>query len=120
MTDIEKKEVENFKNFIKSKEKEQDILYENEEFYKDDIEQNELFLKMLKSVLNIIKNQEVELEKKDKIIGKMIDNIMTHYQVKSIRKMCCPTCKIGEKACTYSGIHRNCIERYFERKVNNE
>lgn len=56
------------------------------------------------------------LEEKDKIIGLYIDNIMTHQQVKTIRKMCCPSCPIGE-ACTYSGIHRNCIKRYFENKA---
>lgn len=64
-----------------------------------------------------IQKQQEEIEKKDKIIGKMIDNIMTDYQVKTMRKMCCPPCKIGEKACTYSGIHRNCIKQYFERGV---
>lgn len=56
------------------------------------------------------------LEEKDKIIGKMIDNIMIHYQLKPIRKMCCSTCRI-EKTCIYSGIHRNCIKQYFENKV---
>jgi len=68
-------------------------------------------------ILNLIQKQQEEIEKKDKIIGKMIDNIMIHYQVKTIRKMCCPACKIGERACTYSGIHRDCIKRYFERKA---
>ena len=57
------------------------------------------------------------LEEKDKIIGLYIDNIMIHQQVKTIRKMCCPSCPIGEKACTYSGIHRNCIKQYFENKA---
>ena len=57
------------------------------------------------------------LEEKEKIIGLYIDNIMTHQQVKTIRKMCCPSCPIGEKACTYSGIHRNCIKQYFENKA---
>ena len=56
------------------------------------------------------------LEEKDKIIDKMIDNIMIHYQLKTIRKMCCSTCRI-EKTCTYSGIHRNCIKQYFENKA---
>lgn len=56
------------------------------------------------------------LEEKDKIIGKMIDNIMIHYQLKTIRKMCCSTCRI-EKICIYSGIHRNCIKQYFENKA---
>lgn len=67
-----------------------------------------------------IANEKDELKKKaeeqDKIIGEMIDNIMIHYQLKTIRKMCCPTCRI-EKTCTYSGIHRNCIKQYFENKA---
>lgn len=65
-------------------------------------------------------DMQAEIKKKDKIIGKMIDNIMTHYQVKTIRKMCCSTCKIGERACTYSGIHRNCIKQYFADLVEKE
>lgn len=56
------------------------------------------------------------LEEKEKIIDKMIDNIMIHYQLKTIRKMCCSTCRI-EKTCIYSGIHRNCIKQYFENKA---
>ena len=56
------------------------------------------------------------LEEKDKIIDKMIDNIMIHYQLKTIRKMCCSTCRI-EKTCIYSGIHRNCIKQYFENEA---
>ena len=47
MSEEEKKAIENFKSFIKEKDREQEILYQNEEYYKDDIEQNELFLKML-------------------------------------------------------------------------
>lgn len=66
-------------------------------------------VEVLKTVLSM-------LEEKDKIIGKMIDNIMIHYQLKTIRKMCCSTCRI-EKTCIYSGIHRNCIKQYFENKV---
>lgn len=58
-----------------------------------------------------------QLQNKDKIIDLYIDNIMTYQQAKTIRKMCCPSCPIGEKACTYSGIHRNCIKQYFENKA---
>ena len=58
-----------------------------------------------------------KIEEKDKIIDLYIDNIMIHQQVKTIRKMCCPSCPIGEKACTYSGIHRDCIKQYFENKA---
>lgn len=64
-----------------------------------------------------VKNVLSMLEEKEKIIGLYINNIMTHQQVKTIRKMCCPSCPIGEKACTYSGIHRNCIKQYFENKA---
>ena len=70
-------------------------------------------------VLSMLKEKDAELEKKEKMINKMIDEIMIHYQVKTMRKMCCPACKIGERACTYSGIHRNCIKQYFERKATN-
>ena len=64
-----------------------------------------------------VKNVLSMLEEKQKIIDLYIDNIMIHQQVKTIRKMCCPSCPIGEKTCTYSGIHRNCIKRYFENKA---
>ena len=73
-------------------------------------------IKALQTVLNMLKEKDAELEKKEKMINKMIDEIMIHYQVKTMRKMCCPACKIGERACTYSGIHRNCIKQYFKNK----
>ena len=77
-------------------------------------------IRILKSKrINVIEQLDC-IEKKDKQIDKMIDNIMTHYQVKTIRKMCCSTCKIGERACTYSGIHRNCIKQYFAGLVEKE
>ena len=60
------------------------------------------------------------LEEKDKQIGLYIDNIMIHQQVKTIKKMCCSSCPIGEKTCTYRGIHRDCIKQYFENKVKEE
>lgn len=63
------------------------------------------------------KNLKGIINKQNKIIDLYIDNIMTYQQVKTIRKMCCPSCPIGEKACTYSGIHRNCIKQYFENKA---
>lgn len=60
------------------------------------------------------------VKKQERVINKMIDNIMIHYQVKTIKKMCCPTCKIGEKACAHSGIHRDCITRYFEQEAEEQ
>ena len=90
------------------------------EYYKKQKEYDEQFKhELLEEIrcLNLDKDEkDKQIEQKDKMINKMIDNIMTHYQVKTMRKMCCFTCKIGERACTYSGIHRNCIKQYFERK----
>lgn len=51
-----KKAIESFKNYIKTIENRQEYLYDNEDFYKEEIEQNELFLKMLHGVLNYIDN----------------------------------------------------------------
>lgn len=78
MTEEEKKVIENFSNFIKSKEKEQEFLYENEEYYKDDIEQNELFLKMLRSVLNLINKQQKEIEKQNNALNKVQEGVRYH------------------------------------------
>lgn len=51
-----KKAIENFRKYIDNLEKQQNYLYNMEDYYKDDIEQNELLLKMLHSVLNYIEN----------------------------------------------------------------
>lgn len=79
-------------------------------YYEEELELYQNRVKQFNTVLSMLKE-------KDKIIDLYIDNIMTHQQVKTIRKMCCPSCKIGEKACTYGGIHRNCIKQYFENKA---
>lgn len=70
-----------------------------------------VYISDLKTILSM-------LEEKDKQIGLYIDNIMIHQQLKTIRKMCCHSCPIGEKTCTYSGIHRDCIKQYFENKAS--
>ena len=108
--DYVQKQIDYFKEQIKFIEA-VDSDYYDEEYglYKNRVKQFE-------TVLNMLKEKDAELEKKEKMINKMIDEIMIHYQVKTMRKMCCPACKIGERACTYSGIHRNCIKQYFERK----
>ena len=53
------------------------------------------------------------LEDKEKIIDRMIDYIMIHQQVKTMKKIFCKHCEIN-KDCAYSGIHRDCIKRYFD------
>lgn len=73
----EEKIIENFKEFIKFKEDENDYLYQNEEFYKDDIEQNELLLKILHAVLNLIQRLQEEkenLQEENIIYRKQLNN----------------------------------------------
>lgn len=68
-----------------------------------------LFLSVLSNYQKVLKENE-ELEN---ITDKMIDYIMIHQQVKTMRKIFCKHCKL-QNSCTYSGIHRNCVIRYFE------
>ena len=50
------------------------------------------------------------LKEKDK----MIDYIMTHYQIKTMKKTFCENCT------KCKGIKRDCIKEYFRKKVENE
>lgn len=71
----------------------------------------------LEEQLEIAKSRNKELEQaykqNENIIDRMIDYIMIHQQVKTMKKIFCKHCKI-KNGCTYSGIHRNCVKRYFE------
>lgn len=71
-----KKAIESFKNYIKTIENRQEYLHDNEDFYREEIEQNELFLKMLHGVSSyidnsipkeVVENKLQELEKEYKI-----------------------------------------------------
>ena len=86
-------------------EKDKEIQFQND-INKTELDRHNKTEKNLKGIIN----------KQNKIIDLYIDNIMTYQQVKTIRKMCCPSCPIGEKACTYSGIHRNCIKHENKAK----
>ena len=67
----------------------------------------------LVDILQDYKRVLKENEELENITGKMIDYIMMHQQVKTMRKIFCKHCKL-QNSCTYSGIHRNCVIRYFE------
>ena len=117
MTEKEKekidKTIQSFRNFIKSKENEQDKLCENEEFYKDDIEQNEMFLKMLHFVLNLIQKQQEEIKKKDKQIDLMAETILEDTE--KLDTYWCNGCfKTAE--CSYKNPNE-CIKQYFEKQA---
>lgn len=67
----------------------------------------------LVDILQDYKRVLKENEELENITDKMIDYIMIHQQVKTMRKIFCKHCKL-QNSCTYSGIHRNCVIRYFE------
>lgn len=67
----------------------------------------------LVDILQDYKRALKENEELENITDKMIDYIMMHQQVKTMRKIFCKHCKL-QNSCTYSGIHRNCVIRYFE------
>lgn len=80
-----KKAIESFKNYIKTIENRQEYLYDNEDFYKEEIEQNELFLKMLHGVLNYIDNSIPMEAVNEKIedYEKFISTIDTYRRTKT-------------------------------------
>lgn len=72
--------------------------------------------KEIQALQHILSNYKKVLkgnEELENITDKMIDYIMIHQQVKTMRKIFCKHCKL-QNSCTYSGIHRNCVIRYFE------
>ena len=60
----------------------------------------------LVDILQDYKRVLKENEELENITDKMIDYIMMHQQVKTMRKIFCKHCKL-QNSCTYSGIHRN-------------
>ena len=69
--------------------------------------------RMLEHILSDYKRVLKENEELENITNKMIDYIMIHQQVKTMRKIFCKHCKL-QNSCAHSGIHRNCVIRYFE------
>ena len=70
-------------------------------------------IEAIEHILSDYKRVLKENEELENITDKMIDYIMIHQQVKTMRKIFCKHCKL-QNSCTYSGIHRNCVIRYFE------
>ena len=69
MTEKEKK-INSFKKYIQSQENKLDEYYKlDDSFYKDEIEQLELSILLLKSISNIIEKQQKEIEKQKYIIA---------------------------------------------------
>ena len=73
----------------------------------------------LVDILQDYKRVLKENEELENITNKMIDYIMIHQQVKTMRKIFCKHCKL-QNSCTHRGIHRNCVKRYFEYILKQE
>lgn len=70
----EEKAIQFYKKFIDAEEQELEWMYkEDEEYYKNDIEQKELLIKGWKSILNIINNLQKEIEKKEKRLNRQLE-----------------------------------------------
>lgn len=120
ISEEEKKAIENFKSFVKEKDREQEILYQNEEYYRDDIEQNELFLKMLHLISNLIEKQNKESEEKEAlykkalsdlvIAEKMTDEMAEYIDFDKMNFYCSPLC--FRPNCKIS-----CIKEHFRKKI---
>lgn len=72
MTEKEEKVIKSFKRYINFQESTIDDYYKmDEEYYKDQIEQLELSTQLLKTILNLIENQQIALEQKYKEIQEL-------------------------------------------------
>lgn len=71
-----KKAITNFKNYIKTIENRQEYLYNNEDFYREEIEQNELFLKMLHGVSSYIDNSIPK-----KVVENKLQDLERQYKI---------------------------------------
>lgn len=134
MIEKEEKVIESFKRYIKFQESTIDDYYKmDEEYYKDQIEQLELSIQLSKTILNLIENQQIALEQKDKEIqelnadrvekDKMIDlmsefiwdyDCCNHFAENRVK------CKMKGFETTLGNCKNNCIKQYFQKKVREE
>ena len=76
MLSEDEKAIQFYKRFIETEEQELEWMYkEDEEYYKDSIEQKELLIKGWKNILNLITKLQKENEEKDKQIDLMAEEI---------------------------------------------
>ena len=64
--------------------------------------------KAIETVLNMLKEKDAEIEKKDKIIDLYIDELVTNMFDRCCQE-CCRECEKDKDTL------RNCIKQYFER-----
>ncbi len=137
----EEKAIQFYKRFIEAEEQELEWMYkEDEEYYRDSIEQKELLIKGWRNILNLItklrqENEElttalskqskdignylVELQQKDKQIDLMAEHIVSSAIVDDT--VCAIKCDCESdilEDCSHEKM-LNCTKEYFKRKATN-
>lgn len=76
MLSEEEKAIQFYKRFIEAEEQELEWMYkEDEEYYRDSIEQKELLIKGWRNILNLITKLQKENEEKDKQIEALKEEV---------------------------------------------
>lgn len=143
----EEKAIQFYKKFIDAEEKELEWMYKNdEEFYKDDIEQKELLIKGWKNILNLITKLQKENKKKDIYIkhseditkemnedinkllseikekDKQIDELVKYIDSNNYvdNEECQFQWDFKIEKCAGNGDCKECIKQYFEKLAKEE
>ena len=135
MLSEDEKAIQFYKRFIETEEQELEWMYkEDEEYYRDSIEQKELLIKGWRNILNLITKLQKENEKYKYLYQKALTNtviadrenmqlkeqidLMAEYISKiDIEEDICIKNKTNPDWCNEDYTNcKNCIKQYFERK----
>ena len=116
MLSEEEKVIQFYKRFIEAEEQELEWMYrEDEEYYRDSIEQKELLIKGWRNILNLITKLQKENKEKDKQIDELIKYIDNNNYVDS--EECQFQYDFKIKECIGKGDCKDCIKQYFEKQA---
>lgn len=110
MTDEEKKAIENVKKQLEGIKKANECGLATKNEFKEDIES-------IETVLNLIQKQQAELEKKDKIIGRIYDFIWENDCCRYFSKKHAMCNQVLNFDSCLGNCKRHCINKYFEKRV---
>lgn len=110
MLSEEEKTIQFYKRFIEVEEQELEWMYkEDEEYYRDSIEQKELLIKGWRNILNFITKLQKDNKEKDKTINKMASYIGAISYDNIIEKL-------KDDDIAYYGVD-GAIKEYFKQKA---
>lgn len=113
MLSEEEKAIQFYKRFIEAEEQELEWMYrEDEEYYRDSIEQKELLIKGWRNILNLITKLQKENEEKDNQIDLMIEEY--EYNARINFKNFCED-ELRKDNCIQDC--KSCAKQYFEKIV---